>query len=53
MMAKVQSTEMAVRVADAAMKLHGARGFTTEYPIERLYRDSLGNVPAGLTTVTR
>lgn len=50
MMAKVYATEMAVRVADAAMKLHGARGFTTEYPIERLYRDSLGNVPAGLTT---
>lgn len=50
MMAKVHSTEMAVRVADAAMKLHGARGFTTAFPIERLYRDSLGNIPAGLTT---
>jgi alkylation response protein AidB-like acyl-CoA dehydrogenase len=47
MMAKIFATEMAVRVADAAMRIHGGWGYATEFAVERLYRDSLANIPAG------
>lgn len=50
LMAKIQATEMAVQVADDAMRIFAGWGYTTDFPIERIYRDSLGNVPAGLTT---
>jgi alkylation response protein AidB-like acyl-CoA dehydrogenase len=50
MMAKVSATEMAVRVADTAMRLFGGWGYSKDQPIERIYRDALGNVPAGLPT---
>jgi alkylation response protein AidB-like acyl-CoA dehydrogenase len=49
-MAKIHATEIAVRACDAAMHTFAGWGLSTEYPIERLYRDSLANVPAGLTT---
>ena len=48
MMAKIFTTEMAVRVADRAMRCLGGSGYAAEQAIERLYRDSLANVPAGL-----
>lgn len=48
LMAKIHATEMAVSVADSAMRVHGGWGWSREHAIERLYRDSLGNVPAGL-----
>jgi len=50
LMAKIFATEMAVRVADLAMRTFGGWGYSRERPIERLYRDSLANVPAGLPT---
>jgi alkylation response protein AidB-like acyl-CoA dehydrogenase len=50
LMSKVYATEMAVRVAEDAMHIHGGWGYSTEFPIERLLRDSLANVPAGLPT---
>lgn len=50
MMAKVSATEMAVRVCDHAMRLLAAWGYTTECELERVYRDSLGNVAGGLAT---
>ncbi|MGO9370492.1 MAG: acyl-CoA dehydrogenase family protein [Syntrophobacteraceae bacterium] len=37
--AKYYATESAVRAANEAMKIYGAYGFSTEYPIERFYRD--------------
>jgi len=37
--AKYFSTEMAGRVADRALQIHGGAGYMAEYPIERLYRD--------------
>jgi alkylation response protein AidB-like acyl-CoA dehydrogenase len=49
-MAKIYATEMAVRVADSSMRLMGGWGYSTVHEIERLYRDSLANVPAGLPT---
>lgn len=48
MMAKIYATELAVRVADRAMRSLGGAGYASDAPMERLYRDSLGNVPAGL-----
>jgi len=39
-MAKWFSGEMAVRVADEALQIHGGYGFMGEYDISRLYRDA-------------
>ena len=50
MMAKIYATEMAVRVADAAMRTFAGWGYSKDHVVERLYRDSLANVPAGLPT---
>jgi alkylation response protein AidB-like acyl-CoA dehydrogenase len=44
-MVKFQASEMAVRVTNTAMQLHGGNGYTTERPIERYWRD------ARLTTI--
>lgn len=49
-MAKIYAAEMSVRAADVAMRTFGGRGYTRDHDVERLYRDSLANVPAGLTT---
>jgi alkylation response protein AidB-like acyl-CoA dehydrogenase len=50
MMAKIHATEMAVRVADAAMRTFAGWGYSKDHAVERLYRDALANVPAGLPT---
>jgi alkylation response protein AidB-like acyl-CoA dehydrogenase len=50
MMAKINATEMSVRAADAAMRTFGGWGYARDHVVERLYRDSLANIPAGLTT---
>jgi alkylation response protein AidB-like acyl-CoA dehydrogenase len=41
-MAKLFSTEMAVKAASDAVLLHGGRGYSSEYPVERYYRDIKG-----------
>jgi acyl-CoA dehydrogenase len=38
-MAKYWTTEMAFRVADRCMQLHGGYGYCDEYPISRAWRD--------------
>lgn len=38
--AKYFCTEVAGRVADRAVQVHGGAGYMAEYPIERLYRDA-------------
>ena len=38
-MVKVYAAEMACRVADRAIQIHGGLGFSKALPIERLYRD--------------
>ncbi|MBC7357822.1 MAG: acyl-CoA dehydrogenase family protein [Desulfacinum sp.] len=38
--AKYYASEAAVRAANEAMKIFGSYGFSTEYPIERFYRDA-------------
>ena len=50
LMAKIYATEMAVRVTDMAMRTFGGWGFSREHVVERLHRDSIANVPAGLPT---
>ena len=44
-MVKLLATEMAVRVTNQAMQLHGGNGYTTERQVERHWRD------ARLTTI--
>ncbi len=38
-MAKLFASEMATRSCDKALQIHGGYGYTTEYPVERFYRD--------------
>ena len=47
--AKCTANEMAKRVTDSAMQLHGGNGYTEEYGIERLHRDAHGWALAGGT----
>ena len=39
-MAKVEASEMASMVTLEAMRIHGGYGYTSEFPVERLYRDA-------------
>jgi alkylation response protein AidB-like acyl-CoA dehydrogenase len=48
-LAKCAANEMAKRVTDAAMQLHGANGYTEEYGLERMHRDAHGWALAGGT----
>ncbi len=41
-MAKLFATEAAARAASEAVLLHGNRGYSNEYPVERYYRDIKG-----------
>lgn len=41
-MAKLYATEAAWRAADAAVFLHGGRGYSSARPVERLLRDAMG-----------
>jgi alkylation response protein AidB-like acyl-CoA dehydrogenase len=36
------ASETALKVATKAIQIHGANGFTTDYVVERLYRDLQG-----------
>jgi alkylation response protein AidB-like acyl-CoA dehydrogenase len=40
--AKLYATEAAARAANAAVTLHGSRGYSNEYPVERYLRDIKG-----------
>jgi butyryl-CoA dehydrogenase len=39
-MAKLFASETAMELATEAMRIHGGVGYTTEFPVERLYRDA-------------
>ena len=47
--AKCFANEMAKRVSDLAIQMHGGNGYTEEYGIERLHRDAHGWAIAGGT----
>jgi butyryl-CoA dehydrogenase len=38
--AKLYASEMATRVAHKAIQIHGGYGYSTEFPVERHYRDA-------------
>lgn len=48
-LAKCTANEMAKKVTDLAMQLHGGNGLTEEYGIERMHRDAHGWAVAGGT----
>jgi butyryl-CoA dehydrogenase len=39
-MAKLFASEMSTRVCHKAIQIHGAYGYSREYPVERMYRDA-------------
>jgi len=41
-MAKLYSTEMLAFVSDEAIQIHGAYGYSDEYPVERFFRNARG-----------
>ena len=53
-MAKLFSSEMAVRAADEALQIHGGYGFIKDYPVEKFYRDvKLCTIGEGTSEIQR
>ena len=53
-MAKWLSTELAWRVADDALQVHGGYGYMKEFPIERAWHDArLGPIGGGTTEIMK
>jgi alkylation response protein AidB-like acyl-CoA dehydrogenase len=53
-MAKLFASEMAVRVADHALQIHGGYGFIKDYPVEKFYRDvKLCTIGEGTSEIQR
>jgi alkylation response protein AidB-like acyl-CoA dehydrogenase len=53
-MAKLFSSEVAVRVAGEAVQIHGGYGFTKDYPVEKFYRDvKLCTIGEGTSEIQR
>ncbi|MBI2874093.1 MAG: acyl-CoA dehydrogenase family protein [Firmicutes bacterium] len=52
--AKITATEAALRVADAAIQIHGAYGYSREFPVERYYREARAlSIHFGINEVLR
>lgn len=50
--AKLFSTEAAHEVANKALQVHGGLGYSAEYPIERIFRDTRGGIiPEGTSEI--
>ncbi|MGA2990568.1 MAG: acyl-CoA dehydrogenase, partial [Candidatus Korobacteraceae bacterium] len=53
-MAKLYTSEVAVRAANEAVQIHGGYGFTKDYPAEKFYRDSkLCTIGEGTSEIQR
>jgi len=53
-MAKLFASEIAVRVADEAVQIHGGYGFIKDYPVEKFYRDvKLCTIGEGTSEIQR
>ncbi|MBK6736007.1 MAG: acyl-CoA dehydrogenase [bacterium] len=53
-MAKLHSSETAMFVTDRAIQILGGYGYTTEYPVERMYRDAkLCTIGEGTSEIQR
>jgi alkylation response protein AidB-like acyl-CoA dehydrogenase len=48
------ATEMAERVCRNAIQIHGGYGYSSEYPVERIYRDArLMTIGEGTSEIQR
>ena len=53
-MAKLMTSEVAVRAANEAVQIHGGYGFTKDYPVEKFYRDvKLCTIGEGTSEIQR
>lgn len=53
-MVKLAAAQMAFRVADEALQVHGGYGYSEEFPVERAWRDArLGRIGGGTDEVQR
>ena len=53
-MAKLFSSELAVKASSWAVQIHGGYGFTKDYPVEKFYRDSkLATIGEGTSEIQR
>jgi alkylation response protein AidB-like acyl-CoA dehydrogenase len=53
-MAKLFASEVAVRVTNEAVQIHGGNGFTKDYPVEKFYRDvKLCTIGEGTSEIQR
>ena len=53
-MAKLYASEMAVRVADDCVQIHGGYGFVKDYPAEKYFRDvKLTTIGEGTSEIQR
>jgi alkylation response protein AidB-like acyl-CoA dehydrogenase len=53
-MAKLFASEMAERVARNAIQIHGGYGYSREFPVERIYRDTrLMTIGEGTSEIQR
>jgi alkylation response protein AidB-like acyl-CoA dehydrogenase len=53
-MAKMFASEMAERVCRNAIQIHGGYGYSSEYPVERMYRDArLMTIGEGTSEILR
>lgn len=53
-MAKLMTSEVAVRAANEAVQIHGGYGFTKDYPAEKFYRDvKLCTIGEGTSEIQR
>ena len=54
MRAKLFASEAAVKVASDAIQIHGGFGYTSEYHVERMYRDAkLFTIGEGTSEIMR
>jgi alkylation response protein AidB-like acyl-CoA dehydrogenase len=53
-MAKLYASEVAVRIGEEAVQIHGGYGYTKDYPVERAWRDSkLCTIGEGTSEIQR
>ena len=53
-MAKLFASEVAVRICNEAVQLHGGYGFIKDYPVEKFYRDvKLCTIGEGTSEIQR
>jgi alkylation response protein AidB-like acyl-CoA dehydrogenase len=53
-MAKMFATETAERVCRNAIQIHGGNGYSSDYPVERIYRDArLMTIGEGTSEIQR